>query len=370
MKTESMHICCNIDDTYAPHCGVMLTSFFEHCNGAMFEVHILISQLNETNRKYLNEIAEQNHSICHFHQVHSDKLHSFKYSNGRRKLSEATYYRLFLSSVLDESISKVLYLDSDMIIQRDLSPLFSIDLTGYALAATKDLFIMTDEYRLELSLPHGTSYFNAGMMLINLDYWRKTNAEDKLIKFAMKERPVNNQDQDALNAVFSNKWFKLSPKWSRFFPYNYDNSFFENSIDKKEFIHNPAIIHFFDLFKPWNKIPWVGRKWMKYKKQYYSYLKATPWGKLEPQKLVLEKYQKYGLYKHLFIFEFNSLFLSFGNSLKHIFLSANKLIFLPFLLILKIYYQIVYFKKSSHSESPVEEEYENPEIIHKGIESH
>ena len=339
MKSELRHVCCNIDDNYAQHCGVMLCSLFENNKQEQFEIHILISSLKDENKENLNQIVSRYDSVCHFHIVNSELLKDVKY-RAERPLSEATYYRILLASTLDESISKILYLDSDMIVLGDISPIFEIDLQNYALAAARDLQKLTDELRFILSLPQNAPYFNAGMMLINLDYWREHKSEQLLIDFSKNAKNIYNHDQDALNAVFNGHWFMLTPRWNRFFPYNYESSFFENDIDRKAYKKDPVIIHYVNYFKAWNRFIWIGVKWHKYRNCYYQYLKLTPWANFKSSRVTLEQYRKFSLYKFLAIFSIQSLCID----IKDLFLKGTPkfvehVLTVPFLIVLKILYK-------------------------------
>lgn len=84
----------------------------------------------------------------------------------------AAYYRLLLSSVLPQNLDKVLYLDCDMIVMRDIQEIFKIEIDNYALAATIDKFPYTEKHRLQLHMEVGERTFCSGIMLVNLKYWR------------------------------------------------------------------------------------------------------------------------------------------------------------------------------------------------------
>lgn len=344
MNKETLHVCCNIDDNYAPACGVMLSSLFEHNKNAMFGIHILHSYLNDENKKNLTELITAQDATCHFHMIDDKLLDGVRSKRENRPLTKAAYYRILISSVLDSSISKVLYLDSDLIVCRDITSLFSLNLSGYALAATRDIAKMQDERRIQLSLPYHKHYFASGLMLVNLDYWRENNSEKDLIAISKKDNRFLDQfDQDSLNAVFHDKWFELSVKWLRNYPYVYDRSFFENNMDRKEFVENPATVHYFDYYKPWNKIFWFGIRWNEYRGKFYYYLKRTPWGKtpFRPVKLKLEEYKKLGVYIYLIKYSVNSL----PSKIYYILVfkiinGVRKIVFMPLFLPLKIYYQI------------------------------
>ena len=331
MTSEIKHICCSTDDNYAQHCGVMLCSLLENNRQARFTVHILIETLLEENRENLNKVVTGYGAICNFHVVNSELLDGVKYRKNR-PLTKAAYYRILMSSIFDSTISNVLYLDADLIVVGDITPLFTIDIDNYALAAPKDLAKLNDERRFQLSIQHGEPYFCSGMMLINLNYWRKNNSEEKLIEFSKRERKVYNHDQDALNAVFHGHWFMLSPKWNRFYPDIYDNSFFEHKSDKIEFDKNPVIIHFSNYFKPWNKITWVGVKWTKYRNYYNKYLNLTPWQGAVRQELSVSKF---GIYRFLILMSYRSFFIYLGSLFEKILAVFRRIVFLP----LEVFYK-------------------------------
>ena len=330
-ELDKMHICCSTDDNYAKHCGVMLCSLFENNEHATFDIHILISDLSDDNLDKLRSLIKGYKSECHFYTIESDVLKGVKYRENR-PLTEAAYYRILMSSILDESVVKVLYLDSDIIVNGDLTHLFSIDISEYALAATKDLAEMTDERRFQLSLPYNEPYFCSGIMLINLDFWRKNDSEKALIEFSKRDRKVFNHDQDALNAVFSGKWFQLSPKWNRFFPDFYENSFFETRADRHAFEQEPVIIHFSGHFKPWNNIKWVGLKWRRYKNLYYKYLEISPWKPFKQKKV---RVHKYGLYKFLIINESKFIYFNLRKLFSKLSEYFEWVLFLP----LRVYFK-------------------------------
>jgi lipopolysaccharide biosynthesis glycosyltransferase len=272
------HICCSTDETYAQHCCVMLCSLFENNVNNKFVIHILISDLRDGTKSKLRSIIERYASRCIFHKVDESKLNGVQFKKVENPLSTATYYRIMLSSIIDNNISKLLYLDSDIVVVNNITSIFNLEIDKYALAAVEDLPIV-NEYRMQLSLPYDGKYFNAGVMFINLDYWRKNNSESQLLVFAKKEREVYNYDQDALNAVFRSQWFSLPHKWNKFHMYQTDNFSFIDWRDKYEFSKHPMIIHYAATIKPWTNFPIIPHKQL-----YRKYLKLTPWKDAKPEK--------------------------------------------------------------------------------------
>ena len=119
-------------------------------------------------------------------------------------------------------------------------------------------------------------YFNAGIMVINLDYWRQNSVSEKVIDYITH----NNSkllfwDQDALNAILYGKWTSFHPK------FNFQTTMITSSIDNlqeiKEARGNPTIVHFTGSIKPWDfqsKHP--------FKSKYWDYIKKTPYRYAKP----------------------------------------------------------------------------------------
>lgn len=264
-------ICCITDEDYAQHCGVMLCSLFENNKGKSFVIHILIPNLCNNTKEKLSKIIQSYGAESVFHQVDESKLKGVQF---RKKLPKyAAYFKLIMSSVIDRGTTTILYLDSDVVVNGDITHIFDLDISEYALAAVEDIPIEYD-HRMQLSLPYTARYFNSGVMLVNLEYWRKNESEEKLLRFAKRERTVYFHDQDALNVVFRYRWFPLHPVWNRFSMYPYYLCFPRFSSWKDEFLFRkyPLIIHYASYLKPWYKAPFI-----PYRNVYCKYLELTPW---------------------------------------------------------------------------------------------
>jgi lipopolysaccharide biosynthesis glycosyltransferase len=175
-----------------------------------------------------------------------------------RHLTVTTYYRFSIPELLPQNFDKAIYLDSDMVVTGDLEELWTIDVgDNYVLAVQDDhqLYISNSDalkaYE-KLGIPLDYKYFNAGLLVINLERWRSENIGKKLIE-SMKIEHLSN-DQDALNAVFAGKWQELHPKWNQM-PRIYEYSSWQDSPFPEpvynELLHQPQIIHFTCHPKPW-----------------------------------------------------------------------------------------------------------------------
>lgn len=178
-----------------------------------------------------------------------------KFPNAGKHITNATYFRYKIAE-LCPNIDKIIYLDCDIIVKQSLSELFEIDLTDYYLAGVEDVgYYYWRNVNLEY-IYKDCFYINAGVLLINLDAWRKNDIYNKLVEFTIKEKDkIKIGDQDVINQVCLNKIKKLDYKW------NVQDSFYGDkpeknfNPDKEKIISasvNPAIIHYTNKKKPWN----------------------------------------------------------------------------------------------------------------------
>ena len=184
-------------------------------------------------------------------------------------LAVETYYRL-LSPQLFPTTSKILFLDSDMIVNADVSELFDIDISNYYLAAIKDIDISGQLYENDylknylentVKIKNGYNYFQAGCLLLNLAEIRKKYSTEDLIKIAT-ENNWTYLDQDVLNHAFNDKVYYLPQKWNTMMDWREPNASRIGILKKAPLVlyleylkarENPKIIHYAGYQKPWNK---------------------------------------------------------------------------------------------------------------------
>jgi lipopolysaccharide biosynthesis glycosyltransferase len=181
------------------------------------------------------------------------------------------YMRLFIPYFLPEDIEKVLYLDVDMIVQKDISVLFDNDLNNYVVAAVLDPRIITFDnswggvlnYK-ELGLPGTTKYFNTGLLLMNTVKWRAENVTERIISCIDNNKKfANYPDQYGLNVVLAGEWLELDPLWNHFC-----------TIDHPD----PYLIHFVQrkpIYKSYDNVE-------RFKKIFDQYLDQTKWTNFKP----------------------------------------------------------------------------------------
>lgn len=271
----------NTDDNYMQHTMAMLCSLYENNSEHDITIHVLQKGLSDKSRDYLCDLSKRYDNKVKFYTVNEAVLQGVQFRKNR-PLSMAAYYRLLLSSVLPDDLDKVLYLDCDIIVVRDIKEIFSIELDNYSLAATLDHFPYTQQHRLQLHMEVDERTFCSGIMMVNLKYWREHNVEPKLLEYAKRHKEVIFlHDQDVLNYCFKKTWFLLPPKWNRGaytikpLPYSYYHDF-----DIKEYAFNPILYHYADLvLKPWLDAP------SPFKNIYVKYLHLSGYKEVKYKKV-------------------------------------------------------------------------------------
>lgn len=283
-NSDIAHIVYASDNKFAEILGVSLVSLFENSKDMEeINVYILDSGITENNRHKLL-------SVCQLYYRNGVFIPA---TNIRKKLtmeiaidrgSLSQYARLFVSSDLPEDLSRVLYLDCDIVIKKSIRELWNLDLKGKTIGALMDAF--SKYYRVNIDLEENDIMFNSGVMLIDLNKWKEQKVEDKLLKFIKAKNGVIQQgDQGALNNVLSRDTYCFEPRFNSVTIF-YDFSFkdmltyrkppkFYGEEDIKKAVENPTIIHYTTSFL--SKRAWVKGCEHKYVGDWLKYKEMSPW---------------------------------------------------------------------------------------------
>lgn len=290
LNKNKLDVVFSIDENYIQHFCVAITSLLEN-NLNKIDRIFLIHDIQEKSKleKTVKFIYKKyNKIICNF-SINNLIDRDFKVDG---HISKATYYRLYLSELLPTDVDRVLFLDSDLIINGNIEFLLSLDFNKtnhnkkktleinnpidneIYLYAVSNLSDQKKERLKNLGLT-GEKYFNAGVLLINLKKWRENNILNTILK--VEENNKNKillHDQDILNIVFENLWGELPTR------YNAINLEF---CPNRENIENYNIIHFTNYPKPWNFI-----NTHPFKMKYWEYLRKTPYKLYIPNDFTLD----------------------------------------------------------------------------------
>jgi lipopolysaccharide biosynthesis glycosyltransferase len=134
----------------------------------------------------------------------------------RWSLTPANYARLLLPEIMAGEDDRLLYLDCDMLVLASLRPLATIDMEGCTIAVVCEPDA-SNHPAADGRLPHPAEipYFNAGLLLIDLDAWRREDLTRRTFAFIQAHQSqLRFAEQDALNCVTAGRWKALDPAWN------------------------------------------------------------------------------------------------------------------------------------------------------------
>lgn len=253
-KRDRIVIAMITDDNYALPTAVAITSIqMNKKDTTDLNIYVITNGLSDENKRLLSETK------CELKEAKLDPLLD-KVAIGKNKRSALLKFNL--PNIFTQE-KKVLYLDSDMIVQGDLAELFNIDLKDHYAAVTYDLLHFLKERREDLGLK---KYFNSGVMLLNLEKMRKDGISKKLVDYKINSEPTTFIDQDTFNMVFNENVVFFHPRYN--YLTNYSNAMHELGMDKKINIKTAIVIHEAGKKKSWKNSQTPSYYlWQKYYKQ-------------------------------------------------------------------------------------------------------
>lgn len=277
-------LACNSDADYASHAAVMLYSAVRNTPEASFIIYYLHDpDFPEGARMRLHKALS-----CFGHRAELcfiavsdelvDGLPLFPFmKNGAMR--PVMWYRVFLPQLLPDE-PKVLYLDCDTLVMQSLLPLWQTKIDDKALAAVTNPF--SEGYRVNgrtwpdiCGLSRNEDYFNTGVMLLNLDYFREHGLSSKVQEHGRANADwVRFGDQDSLVVMLHALRVPLHPR------YNLMRIIIMTSDSRRVFGHEavsaaisaPSVLHFEGTTKPW-----VDPTAHPFGRAYTRYAKQMPW---------------------------------------------------------------------------------------------
>lgn len=252
---------------YLPYLSVTLQSIIDTASEKNhYDILILHREIRDLARRRILAMSEGRDNISiRFIEI-EQSLSGLAYSF-REGYSPESFFRVIMAFVF-QHYEKVLYLDCDVVVMRDVAELFDTDLDGYLVAAAQDPNGISStmlnwqgrkSYVLEtMGLDHVEDYFQSGVMLFNLSEIRKTLTLEEVLKVACAPYIVWG-DQDVLNIICKNRVKYLDLCWNLII--NHKNIVLGQlrSIDEQDLLQRymaarqaPAIIHYAGQ-QPWKK---------------------------------------------------------------------------------------------------------------------
>lgn len=260
-----------VDNEYIPFLAVTLQSIVEHSTEENYYViKILCTNISEGNKEKINKYTKDNISIEFVDlNYYIEKIKNKLYT--RDYFSMTTYFRLFISNLYPQ-YNKAIYLDSDIVLLTDVAELYKEDIGDNLVGAVRDDIIQQNEVFQEyvekvVGVSSYKNYFNAGMLIMNLDELRKNKFQEKFLYLLENVKYSVVQDQDYLNRICKGRVKLLDASW---------NVMPNATKDVNE--DNIKLIHYNYQYKPWHydNIAYANYFWnLAQKTEFYDKLQEV-----------------------------------------------------------------------------------------------
>lgn len=263
------------DDKYTKFMMVTMKSIIANTSKKyQYKMYVLNIDISAENQAMVKRMETSNCKII-FVDVTEELKKIEKKISLRDYYTATTYYRVFIANMFPE-YDKVLYVDSDTIIRDDIANLYNYDLGKNYIGAVRDqLVVQTEIYgdyvEKVLGLSRG-AYFNAGVVVINCEQFRKKNLLKEFVELLGTYTFVVAQDQDYLNILCRDNVLWLDPRW---------NTQMIGVVPSEE---GAKLIHYNLAEKPWHY------ENCRFGSYFWEYAKQTE--KYEELKAVLKNFTK------------------------------------------------------------------------------
>jgi lipopolysaccharide biosynthesis glycosyltransferase len=289
------------DDGYAMPLAVTIRSALDHLSPIRrLRLFILDGGLSEDNKQRLLNSWSDPRITVEWIRPDMELVHDLMVSY---QVTVVTYLRLLMATVLPPDVSRAIYLDADMLVRRDLGDLWDEPQDEHAVLAVPDIaapyidaaasmpnFERCREFLCaytpianyhELGLPPDAPYFNGGLFVADIAYWRREKLAQQFLDCLRQNwKHVLWWDQYALNVVLARRWRPLDYRWNQgAHVYAFPN-WRRSPVDRTTFSNlrrAPWIVHFCSPSKPWhyfNRHP--------FQSQWRRYIRATAWKNWRP----------------------------------------------------------------------------------------
>lgn len=268
---EVMNIAIALNRKYIRYTYVMLTSLFYNNKNENIKCYMLHSELTDEDISIFNELAKQYGSEIVPIMVNRNQFATELPTDDNWTIE--IYYRLMLAELMPESVKRLLYLDGDIIVLKNLREYYSQDFQGKNFVVCKEYtdgskIFMEKNLGFPNPVPEDYVYFNSGVMLWNIENIRKNYNFSSYMNTAKElNYDLFAPDQDLLNYIHWNQ-VKYSDGWI----YNCMSHSAKNSgLHYKDIIEKTTILHFAGP-KPWN----AGFFHYDIEQIWWDYAKKTP----------------------------------------------------------------------------------------------
>lgn len=271
------------DNNYAAFAGVSVTSLFiNNKDIEELNVYLIDDNISDENKTLYQELGKK----------YGRKIIFLDLSEGVRKLEElgapkyrnsyTTYLKLFTFALLPDDVHRIFFIDSDSVIVGSLKEMIDIDMQGCVIGAVRDG--LCNGYKMALGYDRNDSWFNMGVMLVDVDAWKRNDCESMIVEQLKKRNAYVAVDQDLLNITQHGHIMTLDPRYNATpHHYVYDEEDFLKAFPQGGFYdietmreaQKHAVIRHFERFV--GESPWHKNSIHPYTKLFDKYLALSPW---------------------------------------------------------------------------------------------
>jgi lipopolysaccharide biosynthesis glycosyltransferase len=257
-RRDEIQVAAACDEAYAVPLAAMLASLDRSLGrGRRATVHVLERGLAAATKAAIERSVRRERVGIAWIPIAIERLAWLRRTvRSFDNVSIDSYSRLLIPELLPHDLDRVIYLDCDLVIRRDLGELFDLELAGHYVLAAAELdpgarFVSSPRglrrYR-ELGLPPDLETCNSGVLVINLDKWRADLLAQRVFHYLHAVDRLSSHDQDGLNAAMAGAWGRLDPRW------NVTMHIFRDDFDRAlraRLLRDAFIVHFNTALKPW-----------------------------------------------------------------------------------------------------------------------
>jgi len=280
LNRKTYPIVCIADEAYAQHAAVMLASLLATNPDKSFDVYLMTYVMQEETKRWLQEVVQGRGRLTIIEDDYrSSGIYALQSDTGFKAWNPIMYLKLLIPKYLPQEIESFLFLDVDIVVNQDVTPLYELAKEGdgkTVVWACED-YKFQDAHKGRLGLGDDDLYINSGVMMVNLKRWREKELSLPTLQFLTDYKERIHNDQDAFALYFKGE-IALLPTCQ----WNATTFFFEQLprvLDKylcevPQVRCNPYIVHYCEPVKPWFR-----DCHHPYRHLYRQYLQATPWRK-------------------------------------------------------------------------------------------
>ncbi len=254
-------VCCAANDRFVIPLAVTVLSILETLDDRKLVLYLIDGGIEE--ESYAKLLQSWDTDRLEIHRIEPDP-EVVKDLPLWGRMSIETYYRLAMPDLLPASLEKVIWLDCDTVARRSLTELWDADLGENAILAVQDLVVpyVSSRYGVapyrDLGLNEHDKHFNAGVMVVNLKWWREQHVLDTALEYLRRHHSTAwFWDQEGLNVALHARWGELDHRWNQiasvcgrafFKPRHLDDTTY------RRLVEDPYIVHYAGTLKPWKNI--------------------------------------------------------------------------------------------------------------------